>query len=93
MALIRCHRGGVDDRAAFRHVRQHGTRQIELTEDVGAERAFELIVRQILQPFAHVLLGRVVHQDVDATEGLTTCRTASRAKSGLPMSPGTNSPR
>ena len=46
----------------------HRPRQIELTEDVRAERGVELLVGNILHPLRQTLLGRIVHQNVDAAQ-------------------------
>ena len=68
VALVGGHRGRVDDRRALLEVRQRGLGHEELAEDVGPERALELLGGDLLDRILGVLLGGVVDQDLEMPE-------------------------
>jgi len=43
-------------------------RQVEHRKNIGTEGALELLRRDLFQTLLHVLLGGIVHQDIEAPE-------------------------
>jgi hypothetical protein len=58
----------VDDRAPGLHVANGRARHVEIAEDVRAERAIELLVREILDAFLMLLKCGIVHENVQSSE-------------------------
>src|SRR5688572_19618976 len=65
---IRGDRRRVDDRVALAQMTHRRLRQIEHRKDVRSERTLELIGRDVRDLLLGMLLGRVVHEDVETTE-------------------------
>src|SRR5687768_7470837 len=65
---VRGDRRGVQDGVAFAQMTHRGLGQIEHRKDVRSERALELLGRDVRDLLLWMLLGRVVHEDVEATE-------------------------
>ncbi len=59
------YRSGVDDDRAFLQVFHRGFREEKHREDVRAERPLELLCADVLDRLLRVLLGGIVHQDVE----------------------------
>jgi len=60
--------GGIDDGAAWLHVRHGGLRQIEHRVDVGLESPLPFHIGHVVNILERCLPGRVIDQDVDAAE-------------------------
>ena len=58
--------GAVDDARALLEVRQRGARHVHVAAGVGLEGALDLLVAEVGQRLAHVLLAGVVDKDVEA---------------------------
>ncbi|KAG1079679.1 hypothetical protein G6F40_016207 [Rhizopus arrhizus] len=59
----------VDDAGTLAQVRQHRTRHLDVTADVGLQGFLQMRVFQVFQPLAMQLERGIVDQDVDAAEG------------------------
>src|SRR5919109_3385751 len=67
-AVAASYGAAVEDHAAGRQVRQRGAGHVEVAEDVRAERALELLIRDVEQRLLVLLVGGVVDQDVELAQ-------------------------
>src|SRR5687768_2912598 len=65
---VRGDRRGVQNGVAFAQMTHRGLGQIEHRKDVRPERTLELLGRDVRDLLLRMLLRRVVHEDVEATE-------------------------
>ena len=73
-ALEGSHRGGVHDRGAFTQVRQRSLSHEDVAEDIGLKRLHQLLLADVGDRLLLMLLGGVVHQDVELAETLEDLR-------------------
>src|SRR5262245_17572239 len=68
VALVSSDRGRVDNAGALVHMRQRVLDHVEEAKHVGAERTLDLRRFDLPDILGLVLLGRIVHQNIDTTE-------------------------
>lgn len=68
VGILRIHRDGVDDAGARRQVRDGCLAEAEDVIDVGLEDAIELLIGDFEDIGLALLVGRVVHQEIQSTE-------------------------